>query len=666
MSDHETNLIGRRRLLRRLLASSSLVSIGAGLSPAWSQSHGSHGAHVGHVTRPRILGASPPGAAATGITTPPQGPAMVSPARLVAGRDGAFALHAAMVEGNIGPTPVFLRGFTDPNNTARNLPLVGPTISVANNGRNQTLSIELTNTLPVEPPSSIAAPGPVTQPALNEAPHGFNTINLHTHGLHVDPLEDNVFIELQPQGSGPSAPCTPTRANPVWVCNGSFAYTYHFGRTPNGTTRIPAGTYWYHPHKHGSVGIQVTSGMAGAFVVRGDLDDLVGVKDLTEHTLVVQYIPFTPGSTPQSRSIVDPLNFYGINPNPPSPNQTNQLMSINGQINPTIAMQYGQIQRWRFVNATSEQFFYLNIAPNAGAPAQGPQLYAIAVDGVPMTHSPTGITVPYLLGTPSATPAGFADTVMNEVAILAPGQRLDLLVRAPASGTNATYSVNAMQWTAGGSPPLVIPSQTIATISLAGTKTPADALPASALFSATAASPLIRPPLDQTIPVNTTQNIQFGFTNSGLGVGAMLNLTPSQSPFAASAPPLISPTPFTLPLPPPQPPPPFGQLNLKLNAVDRWQVWSDPAFGFGPHAFHIHINSFMMLQRNGNDISAARIWRDTVRIDQQPAPTPGNPNLSLPLVQFVSQQVDYTGDFVMHCHVLQHEDAGMMWSVNIS
>jgi hypothetical protein len=172
--------------------------------------------------------------------------------------------------------------------------------------------------------------------------------------------------------------------------------------------------------------------------------------------------------------------------------------------------------------------------------------------------------------------------------------------------------------------------------------------------------------LDQTIPVNTTQNIQFGFTNSGLGVGAMLNLTPSQSPFAASAPPLISPTPFTLPLPPPQPPPPFGQLNLKLNAVDRWQVWSDPAFGFGPHAFHIHINSFMMLQRNGNDISAARIWRDTVRIDQQPAPTPGNPNPSLPLVQFVSQQVDYTGDFVMHCHVLQHEDAGMMWSVNIS
>ncbi|MFN9090558.1 MAG: multicopper oxidase family protein [Alphaproteobacteria bacterium] len=661
MKDRETTSIRRRAFLNRLLATTSLIATGAALRPAWSQSHGAHG---GHVTRPRILGAAPPGAAATGITTPRQGPPLVNPARLVAGPDGTFALNAAMVEGNIGQTPVLLRAFTDPNNRARNLPLVGPTISIADNGQDQTVSIELTNTLPLE--TSSTSPGQVTQPALNEAPHGFNTINLHTHGLHVDPLEDNVFIELQPQANGQGAPCTPTRANPVWVCNGSFTYKYNFGRTPTGTTRIPAGTYWYHPHKHGSVGIQVASGMSGAFIVRGDLDELVGVKDLTEHTMVVQYIPFTPGPTPQSPSIVDPLNFYAINRNPPTADQTNQLMTINGQINPTIAMQYGQIQRWRFVNATAEQFFYLDIVPNAGAPAQGPQLYAIAVDGVPLTHSPTGISVPYLLGTPSAKPAGFADTVMNEIAILAPGQRLDLLVRAPASGVNATYSVNAMLWTAGGAPLGNLKNQTIATISLAGTKSTADVLPASALFSASAASPLIRPPLDQTLPFSSTQNIQFGFSNGGNGAGALFNIPPAIPPatsFAAPTPPTIAPTPFALPLPPP---PPYGQLNLKLKDVDIWQVSSDPTFGFGPHSFHIHINSFMLLSRNGIDISAARIWRDTVRIDQQPGPSVANPNPSLPVVQFASQQMDYTGDFVMHCHVLQHEDAGMMWSVNIS
>jgi FtsP/CotA-like multicopper oxidase with cupredoxin domain len=44
---------------------------------------------------------------------------------------------------------------------------------------------------------------------------------------------------------------------------------------------------------------------------------------------------------------------------------------------------------------------------------------------------------------------------------------------------------------------------------------------------------------------------------------------------------------------------------------------------------------------------------------------PGAPSPIVP-VEFLSQQVDYVGDFVLHCHVLQHEDAGMMWSVNIS
>ena len=149
----------------------------------------------------------------------------------------------------------------------------------------------------------------------------------------------------------------------------------------------------------------------------------------------------------------------------------------------------------------------------------------IAVDGVPLTHVHSVISVPYhLVGTPSATPSNFTDTVMNEIAILAPGQRLDLLVKAPGNGQAASYSVNAIQWTAGGYPPAVIPSQTIATINLSGSKSPADALPMSGLFSATAQKPLIRPQLSLPVPSGLTQNIQFGFTNAGNGPGAIVNM----------------------------------------------------------------------------------------------------------------------------------------------
>jgi FtsP/CotA-like multicopper oxidase with cupredoxin domain len=170
---------------------------------------------------------------------------------------------------------------------------MAPTITIANNGQQQNVSIQLTNHLPAE--THPDATGPATSPEVSATPHGFNTTNLHAHGLHVDPLQDNVYIALQPQLNGAGMACRPTRANPVWTCNGQFTYEYKFGQTPdNGTTRIPAGTYWYHPHKHGSVGIQVPSGMAGAFIVRGDLDVIANMPPaMDEKIMVAQLIEYT-------------------------------------------------------------------------------------------------------------------------------------------------------------------------------------------------------------------------------------------------------------------------------------------------------------------------------------------------------------------------------------
>ena len=224
-----------------------------------------------------------------------------------------------------------------------------------------------------------------------------------------------------------------------------------------------------------------------------------------------------------------------------------------------------------------------------------------------------------------------------------------------------TYSVQAVPYDpAKAGPPN---TQTIATIQVSGAKATPDQLPAKSAFNAGA---LFRPPLpDQSQwPTNPTQKIQFGFLEGGAGVGAIVNMNKDATPTS-----LFAAAPFVLPSQPKG-----AQLNLKLDQVDYWQVSSDPDpnIGFGPHAFHIHINSFMMTKRNGIDISSARIWRDTARIDQPPSTTSPSPGVGLgalsPIVpvEFVSQQVDYVGDFVMHCHLLQHEDAGMMWSVNIS
>ena len=311
----------------------------------------------------------------------------------------------------------------------------------------QHVAVRLSNLLPVEPQP--AQPGPVTS-GMDDNPHGFNTTNLHVHGLHVAPLEDNVFLELQPLANGPTAVCAPSTANPVWVCNGSYTYRYNFGRTPNnGRTQIPAGTYWYHPHKHGSVASQVASGMAGAFIVLGDLDEIPGVAGLPEKIMVAQMIPTATYGT-ETVGVVNPQFYYGVQPNPPQPikvpNNPNQLISINGLVNPSLVMHYGEIQRWRFINATADQFFYLNVTASSGTTAPVPELYAIAVDGVPLTNSAQGIAVPFRVLPPQSlkSPRNFNDAVMNEIAILAPAQRLDLLVRLPptaqAPAEAITYS----------------------------------------------------------------------------------------------------------------------------------------------------------------------------------------------------------------------------------
>ena len=682
MTDHLTKLTDRRSFLRRLLTTTSLVATGAASAPAWAQSHGAHGAHGPRVRNTARAAPAPLAAPGSHFANPPP----------IVGKNGDFALNVAMRQVNFNGQRISVQAYVDPNNFEQIVqPLVGPTITITGNGQPvQQVAVRLSNLLPKEPHA--APQGPVTS-AMDDNPHGFNTTNLHVHGLHVAPFEDNVFIELQPAANGRSPPCTPTA--PAWVCNGSYTYSYNFGKAPvsptnqTGTTKIPAGTYWYHPHKHGSVGVQVASGMAGAFIVLGDLDEIPGVAGLPEKIMVAQMIPTATYGT-ETVGVVNPQFYYGIQPNPPQPakvpNNPNQLISINGLVNPSLVMNYGEIQRWRFINATADQFFYLKVTGPSGTTAPLPELYAIAVDGVPLTNS-AHIRVPFRVLPPQSlkSPRSFKDAVMNEIAILAPAQRLDLLVRLPptaqAPAEAVTYSVQAVPYDPTNAGPLK-PQNILTVIGIfnRSRNSKPDQLPHPTRFNSGA---LYRPPLPQdasTWPQTPTQTIQFGFLSNqinGGNTGAVVNNTTSQTPFGVSG---SSPPNGSLP-----PAPPLGasafalpspaQLQLKLNAIDKWSVASANA---GPHAFHIHINSFLMTQRNGQDITAARIWRDTARIDQPPQPTSPSPGVAAstgvgagalsPIgpVEFVSQQVDYVGDFVMHCHFLEHEDSGMMWSVNIS
>ena len=79
------------------------------------------------------------------------------------------------------------------------------------------------------------------------------------------------------------------------------------------------------------------------------------------------------------------------------------------------------------------------------------------------------------------------------------------------------------------------------------------------------------------------------------------------------------------------------------------------------HEFHMHQIHFLVLAVNGVPVSTAqRQYLDTVNI---PFWTGSGPYPSVKVrMDFRGADV---GDFVYHCHILEHEDGGMMAHIRV-
>ena len=94
--------------------------------------------------------------------------------------------------------------------------------------------------------------------------------------------------------------------------------------------------------------------------------------------------------------------------------------------------------------------------------------------------------------------------------------------------------------------------------------------------------------------------------------------------------------------------------TVALGSVEEWTL-----FNMNPirHPFHIHVNPFQVLSINGAPVDP--YWADTIGLP--PNGSPANPTS----VTFRTRFSDFTGATVMHCHMLSHEDMGMMQTVEI-
>jgi len=476
-----------------------------------------------------------------------------------------------------------------------------------------------------------------------------NTTNLHTHGLHVSPLlgsDDVLDVKLAP--------------------GERFEYTY----------KIPpdhvAGTFWYHPHKEGSTAMQVAGGAAGALIIRDppgrSMPDWL--RDMPERTLVLQQFPLSAmlgihqygkgglfsvlddAGLPEGWQAVEKAN------NQDGP-QTN-LPLLNGELGGTTTIRAGVWERWRFLNAGAFFFLDLTLEQNDSA-SHSPSsavstcdLRILAIDGIyisPMPRKASRVVLP-------------------------PGGRVDAAVRCAAG--HYRLASGAAPGASGAFSSDLIRARMIATI----VATDDDPVPVVVSYPAAPSSVELAPFIptrptylrdlrDEESPAHllgaaSEQPNAFNFTFQDVTL-----VDDARSPTAKLIYPLngdqsgtctfngktfASGTPL---------------LQVGLGAVNTWAC-----AGVQGHPLHMHVNPMQVISIDGakpvddgsdgtnplmcdSDFKALCVgdWVDTLMIPNGPGDT------AAAVVRW--QAADFTGNVVLHCHYLPHEDQGCLTFVSI-
>jgi len=539
--------------------------------------------------------------------------------------------------------------------------------------------------------------------------HASNTTNIHWHGTHTSPNEfgDNVFLGILPDakldvkaavamlkqaftdwnnGKNPMKELIAAAAEKLnalhqaavksgnktlaaqleaaikanktnseagefpqfWL--GAFPYHVELPKWSGSPTKYPRmgqapGTHWYHCHQHGSTTLQILNGMAGAVIITDKspdgYDGRLSKLGYKEQVIVLQ--------------------LYSDQPNRVNAGPSSSQVAVNGQMIPTITMKQGEIQWWRMVNAAQkahgiENFFFVGDAqfqgwiknntslggpPPAIQPGTIPVLNQCAQDGVQFAWE------------------NFQRAKSAPTFKMAPGNRSDFLIQAPAKPGVAWL----VFWPPAGAAAVTAQTGSVLKVVVTNDKSPQQ-LPTQAEY----------PPLPGFLSDITDAEVhgrkqQVDFSMTG-GIG--------QPPFF-----FIDGKQFQ-----------EGMIDHSMlkDTAEEWTLTNSSLQSIS-HPFHIHVNPFQVIEiydpasmtpagrqpdpeRDAQKLSAPWVWWDVISIppaiqltdplfktpvvdkDGKPVVVPGH-------VKIRSRFDDFYGKYVLHCHILGHEDRGMMEIVEV-
>jgi FtsP/CotA-like multicopper oxidase with cupredoxin domain len=434
--------------------------------------------------------------------------------------------------------------------------------------------------------------------------------NLHFHGLTIPPVchqDDVLKTSLQP---------------------GDPPFEYRF-RIPDDE---PPGLYWYHPHIHGFSKQQMLGGASGALIVEGLERAKKEVAGLPERVFIIRDQDLVNPNAPPSKSEPTVPKFMVDRDGDSANNGTGfgkpaKDLSINYVPVPypdyppaVIEMRPGERQLWRVLNASAITYLNLEVLFQ-----HSPQpLDLIAMDGVPIGYGLENQAV------------GESANLQTHLGI-PPGARVEFIVQGPAAGETGLLVTRTVDTGPGG--------ENDTNRMLAKIVTAPDAPePREKLQS----SPQPLPPpaqkwLGDVAPVRVrhlyfsekladpndpTSAVEFYLTVEGQ--------TPKMFDMNSTVPDIVA----------------------QQGTVEDWIIENRSN---ELHAFHIHQLHFLLLDYQGRPVNE-NFLRDTVNVPYFNGRQLAYPSIR---VRIDFRDPNLVGTFPYHCHLLEHEDKGMMGTIRV-
>jgi FtsP/CotA-like multicopper oxidase with cupredoxin domain len=579
-----------------------------------------------------------------------------------------------------------------------------------------TLKVHLVNKLP---PLSDATHA--VDPGQDFLP--LNPTNLHTHGLMVAPryptkadptYGDNVFVLTLNPDNGTPPPDAEYHADARW---GSTDYTIRIPSTH------PSGLYWFHPHVHGISSNQVSSGLSGVITV-GKPSDYVCkgthcasfIDSLPVRHMILKDLQVLADGSIHSET--DPAFCYQqtwqARPPQGGCDGINQYAggrhyyTINGQQFPSIDVDTSKGEIWRLTNASANVIY--NLGMFGTSDKSNIVVQVLSIDGVAVSPrkgaSPeemmaaggakfTAVPCPGVTGTPA--PAGSTGAAGQPLCVrrlmMFPASRVELWVSyrdaagnlaAPPKGIEtATLRTTGHQTgEVGGEWTTIDLAQVNFVPPSAKSAAAAAAVPAPRVLDVARDAQLLKDPSRiaaslrgynvsvgaephcEPLAPGHARRIFLGTAGEtrafGMGYeeidenGAVVpHTTQEVTPFNPDRPTICV---------------PLGAGNTPTH--ERWEVIN---IADEDHSLHIHQVRFGVLQQD--KVTRQYVPRDGILHDSIPlkhvkagdceSVAAWHDGKCITTTQVIDVPFSVAGDFVYHCHILEHEDGGMMSRIRV-